>query len=201
MHQNMKLLLRILPLLIMCGAGGCSSESGSNATADGDQGTRATGTPSDAGAGKSSDEGWIDFEEPIGDESEVAVRLTPSQPRAGETVKLEVKAGSVYGRFRGKVWARVGEPSEAWTVKEADGKGWHELSETGGLLMDLKTQEMVPLGTTQELPQEEQPGETNFETELTFPDTGKTAVDLKFLHDYSGAKPIAFQAWQGDVQP
>jgi hypothetical protein len=146
-----------------------------------------------------SDEGWIDFVEPIGDESEVAMRLTPPAPAAGESVKLEVKAGSVYGRFRGQVWARVSKPNESW-IARPDEDGWQQLNDTGGIIMDLKTQKMVPLGTTQELPRDEQPGETHFETELTFPGSGKAAVDLKFLHDYRGAKPIAFQAWQGEVQ-
>ena len=186
--------LKIALVILLTVVIGCSSELATR-----DHELTDTVDPISAEVGEdSSSDGWIEFVETIGDESEVAMRLTPGQPLAGRAVKLEVKAGSVYGRFRGKVWARVNKPSDTWTT-EAGGDDWVAMSETGGLIMDLQTHEMVPLGSTEELPREEQPGETHYETELVFPAAGKGAVDLKFFYDYPGEQPMAFQAWQGDV--
>jgi len=142
-------------------------------------------------------EGWMQFPEAIGDESEVLLRLTPKEPKAGEPVKVEVRAGSVYGRFHGKAWARVGEPGQH---PEPTVEGWQELKQVGGQIMDLETGEMVPLGTTKEDPMDEQPGDTFYEVTLTFSEAGPAGLDLKFLYEYEGANPVAFQAWQGEVK-
>ncbi len=64
----------------------------------------------------------------------------------------------------------------------------------GGRVMDLQTEQMVPLGQTAEVPSEEQPGESSYEASLTLP-AGRSVLEFKLIDEGPDVRPVAFRGW------
>jgi hypothetical protein len=144
-------------------------------------------------------EDWYEFPEPVGDESYMKARTVPKKPVAGESANVEVVVGSGYGRPKPKVWVRLGDPSESFDYQNPDaGPEWRELMLAGGRIWDLQNEKWAPLGQAEEYPMEEQPGESYYEVELTFP-AGKSSLEFRMVSELLGGAPVAFRGWDVEV--
>lgn len=144
-------------------------------------------------------EGWYEFDEVAGDDSYMKARSQPVKPTAGQPTKIEVVVGSPYGRPKPKLWVRFTNADQPGDPQDPTaGPEWTEMQLVGGLIEDLNTGEMVPLGQAQEGGSFEQMGQSHYEAELVFP-SGKSSIEFTVLGEWRDAKPWVFPGWQVSV--
>lgn len=159
---------------------GCTSAKDS--TSDSVEGG-AVESEAPGGESDKNSEGWTELGEAIGDESYVDYRLTPEEPQAGQPVKVEVLAGSAYGHFQGKAFVKTGAPeSIGHGSQAANAEGWQELKQVKSLIELPETGKKTPVEELQGDELYGAPGETYFEGRISFPQSGKSAIGLKFVY-------------------